>query len=270
MSAPLRAEGLQLAGRHGHDRLRDVTLELPTGTLQVLIGPNGAGKSSLLAVLAGSLTPRAGQVYLHDKPLSAWTIAAQAEYRAVLPQQDVLGFPLRVDDVVQLGRWRSGTGQRRHDTPARLALMAELDLLHLGQRLYSELSGGEQRRVQLARVLFQIDPDRAGPGVLLLDEPLASLDLPHQHRVMAALRRRCQRGWAVLCALHDLDMAVRYADRLLALGQGRLLAPAVTPAELDAVLLSATFGDSLQFRPLMQAERRYWRAEPRDRQPAAL
>lgn len=270
MTVLLRAQGLRLAGPGGRDRLHGIDLELPAGALHVLIGTNGAGKSSLIDALAGTLAVQSGQVELHGRPLSAWSIAAQGARRAVLMQHDLLSFPLPVEDVVQLGRWRSNARQASQDTPSRFALMAELDLLHLGKRLYSELSGGEQRRVQLARVLFQIDPDHVGPGVLLLDEPLSSLDLPHQHQVMAALRRRCERGWAVLCALHDLDMAVRYGDRLLALGSGRLLAPAVTPAELGAELLSAVFGSSLQFKPLIDGGHRYWRAEPTRHQTAAL
>jgi iron complex transport system ATP-binding protein len=197
--------------------LRGLDLEVRPGEILALAGPNGAGKSTLLAVLAGDLRPTGGQVSLDGKPLREIGVKELARRRSVLPQENRVSFPFSVADVVRMGRAARTDGQDRDEAVVHAALAAT-DTLDLARRVFSSLSGGEKARVAFARVLAQ-DAD-----VLLLDEPTAALDIRHQELVMALARRQAQAGRAVLAVLHDLGLALAWADRLALLGAGRLVA----------------------------------------------
>ncbi len=236
----LAAENVSVS-HGGQRRVAEVTLSLYGGELLVLVGPNAAGKSSLLDTMAGTLRPTAGRVTLDGVALSRWDGQALARRRAVLPQQDSLTFPFRVEEVVELAftPYRSVSG-----VPSRIADSLErMGAGHLIGRRYTELSGGERRRVQLARVLAQVQPMLDGDGAfLLLDEPTAALDLAQQHAVMAALRGLAHAGVGVLAVVHDLSLAARYADRLALMQQGRLRAVGHRDAVLQGPLLGEVFG----------------------------
>lgn len=220
--------------------LEDIDLHLCGGEVLGVLGPNGAGKSSLLAALSGELEPAAGEVLLGGGALSGMPARQRARQLAVLPQQSALQFDFRVEEVVALGRLPHA------DTPqtARQALEGALqaaDILALRRRDYLALSGGERQRVQLARVLAQLWPGAAGQ-VLLLDEPTAMLDPPHQHTCLQVAQALAARGVAVLVILHDLNLAARYCDRLLLLAGGRVQALGAAADVLRADLLQAVFG----------------------------
>lgn len=222
--------------RRGRDLLHGVTMAAPAGEVLGILGPNGAGKSTLLRVLCGELMADAGQVSMGGRPIGAWDGAALARHRAVLPQASVLGFPLTVAQVVALGRMPHGGPA---DPWCAIAL-ARLEVGHLADRWWHGLSGGEQQRVQMARVLAQLDgPADPALTALLLDEPTASLDLRHQHAVLRIAREEAARGRAVVAVLHDLNQALAVCDRVLVLADGRVAAagpPAVlTPALVRAV-----------------------------------
>ena len=213
--------------------LAHVSVDLAPGTLTCLCGPNGAGKSSLLGICAGDLNPAHGSIMLAGEAPGDMTRAEQASRRAVLCQDPALDHPFAVSDVVALGH---------PDTPVaeRHAMLAELGAEALLHRIYTELSGGERRLVQLARVLLQGEraSRRTSTPWLFLDEPVSQLDLGRIERVMAALSRRTGRGWGILAAVHDLELASRHAKRLLVLASGRLIADgepgaALTPAVLE-------------------------------------
>lgn len=199
-----------------HDVLVDsVSCEINAGEILSIIGPNGAGKSSLLKAIAGDL-PHQGDIIVEG-------IAEQAKLRArqvaVLPQLSLLNFPYRVSEVVGLGRIPHATGRQR-DTEIMRHALSIMDIDFLEQRLYTELSGGEKQRVQLARVLTQIwDADDAPnrTRLLLLDEPTAALDLGHQQQLMQAIRLFADQGVAVLMVLHDVNLAAYHSDQMLAL-----------------------------------------------------
>lgn len=221
--------------------VHDVSLTLVPGELLVLAGPNAAGKTTLLEALAGTVTPRAGDVTLDGCALSHWPSKALARRRAVLPQQDALSFAFRVEEVVELGLMPYA--EVAHANEVVLEVLSQAGVAHLIGRRYTELSGGERRRVQLARVLAQIH--RAPPDVpcyLLLDEPTAALDLSHQHAVMAVLRGLVARGLGVLAVVHDLNLAARYADRLALMKDGCLQGCGSVHDMLDAPRLESVFG----------------------------
>lgn len=215
--------------RQGRWLLDGVSLSVGAGEVLVLLGANGAGKSTLLKCLAGDLRPERGQVQLNGRALHHWSALEAARRRAVLPQASPLSFPFTALEVALMGRIPQG-GPSAADMEIALAALGAAEAEHLAERRYTTLSGGERQRVHLGRVLAQLWEPLPGdePRWLLLDEPTASLDLAHQHSVLALARRwassgRSQRGLGVLVVLHDLNLAAQYADRVAVLKQGRLL-----------------------------------------------
>lgn len=197
--------------------VRDVSLQVQPGELLVLLGPNGAGKSSLLGAMAGENATASGRIAVAGRPLSQWRPADLARHRAVMPQRVDVNFPLTVEDVLKLGRPPEPVAR---SAPILRELLDRLDISHLRHRRVPGLSGGEQQRVQLARVLAQIW-DSPGPVVLLLDECTSALDPSHQQQVFWLLRRLSrERGYAILTVVHDLNLAARYGDRLLLMREG--------------------------------------------------
>lgn len=220
--------------------LSDVTFRAEAGQVIALVGANGAGKSTLLRLLSGELAPTAGEVRMGSRPLSEWTLRDRARVRAVLSQRSDLTFPFSAEDVVMLGRGpHLAGGERAADRWIVDRALAATDSREVRARLYPTLSGGEQQRVHLARALAQIWDE--GPRVLLLDEPTSSLDLSHQHAVLQIARGWASAGAAVVCVLHELNLAARYADRIAVLHRGQLRAFG-TPADvLTRELLAEVF-----------------------------
>lgn len=209
---------------HGRSLLDHVSLNIEPGRVHAVLGPNGAGKSTLLKLLSGEQRISKGQVLLEDRSISAWPALQRARRRAVLPQSESLSFDFTVRQVVSLGRMpcELQTPAREHEIIA--AALEATGVLHLDERLYPTLSGGERMRVQLARVLAQIWETSAHPRYLLLDEPTASLDLAHQHSCLRLARRFAAEGTGVLLVLHDPNLALTYADEVTLLCCGRVVA----------------------------------------------
>jgi iron complex transport system ATP-binding protein len=232
--------------------LEGIDFALAPGEILGLLGPNGAGKTTLLRAIAGELPPLAGHIALDEKPLAAWPAAERARHLAYLPQRSTLAFPFSVAEVVLLGRLPHGSGRRADEAILERAL-AWTDTTALADRLYTLLSGGEQQRVQLARVLCQLlqrDPDEALPGrLLLLDEPSAALDLRHQRLLADVVRELAGRGCAVVLSLHDLNLLAGLADRLLALAGGRGQALGTPTALLTREFLGQLFETELAVQP---------------------
>lgn len=247
----LQAHGIAVQ-RGERQILSDIDLSLPAGQVIGVLGANGAGKSTLLAALAGELSPSAGRITLNGRPLSAWPAAELASCRAVLPQSPSLQFDLPVATVIGMGAYpharHTRTGAPRTDDSrdtARAAIaedqrilqrvLALADVQDLYERRYCHLSGGEQQRVHLARVLYQLLLARQGHDeyrVLMLDEPTASLDPRHQLHLLSAVHTLAhEENVAALVIVHDLNLAAGCCDRLLLLGQGRVAACG-TPAQV--------------------------------------
>lgn len=200
--------------RGAADALRDVSASIVPGQITAIVGPNGAGKSSLLMALAGLLEPSAGAVTLDGADIAALTPRGRACAIGYLPQGSDIAWDVAVEALVMLGRMPR---QDRRNEPVDAAIAA-LDLENLRRRPVSRLSGGERARVLLARVL-------AGePGWILADEPLAALDLAHQLNLIEHLKTCSSTGTGVVIVLHDLALAMNYADRVLVLDHGALAA----------------------------------------------
>ncbi|MCT4704077.1 heme ABC transporter ATP-binding protein [Enterobacteriaceae bacterium H20N1] len=202
--------------------LDDVTLSLRPGEVVALIGPNGAGKSTLLRVLTGFQLPDGGSVSLADRPLDEWPNEALARQRAVMRQRSGMAFSWTVEEVIAMGRapWPE------NDTQSIVSeVMALTGCDSLAGRDFCQLSGGEQQRVQLARALAQLWHNGQPHGWLFLDEPTSALDLYHQQHILRLLRRLALMGRLSVCiVLHDLNLAALWADRIILLHGGKLVA----------------------------------------------
>ena len=231
-------------------RLLDgVSLKLVPGQLTVVMGENGAGKSSLLKVAAGELTPTRGEVMLCEKSISAWTSNARAKHLAVLPQESNISFMFSAFEVVLMGRSMHCQGYPGAlDRDIANAALVRMDVAHLANRLYPTLSGGERARVSLARVLAQLWQSCAQiPRVLLLDEPVAALDIAHQHLALQVARQFAHdEGAAVVAVLHDLNLTAQYADKVVLMKAGRVEASGSVAETFTEVILSRCFSTPIR------------------------
>lgn len=225
----------------GHALLRDINFQLEPGAVLAIAGPNGAGKSTLLRLICGEVRPDSGAVEFSGRRLSDWPIGEVARSLAILPQMSLLNFPYTVEEVVLLGRIPHASGLAR-DLEIAAAAMRATDTLALRERLYTQLSGGEKQRTQLARVFAQLSGDDSLAGrLLLLDEPTSALDLAHQQQVLTAVRKLSGAGCAVVLVIHDLNIAASIADRILVLDGGRQVACGTPESVLTRELFREVF-----------------------------
>lgn len=226
----------------GKTIIEGISLTAQAGEVTVIVGPNGSGKSTLVKAVCGELQSN-GRIAVNGRDTTSLKPWQAAEMRAVLPQASALSFPFTVREVVALGLsgGRAGVGTEEAALLPERAL-ASVDLEGFGGRFYQELSGGEQQRVHLARVLCQIWwPVLDGmPRWLLLDEPVSSLDIRHQLVIMGLARDYARAGGGVVAVLHDLNLTAMFADRIAVMRGGRIAAFG-RPAEVmtDTVLSDA-------------------------------
>ncbi|MCR6635778.1 heme ABC transporter ATP-binding protein [Devosia sp.] len=227
----------------GRKILHGVSMEAPAGKLTAIIGPNGSGKSTLLKALCRDYA-YSGTIFLDGRDIATMSPVEIASLRAVLPQSSNLPFPFTVREVVAMGltAGRPGVHPRALQHLPEEAL-ARVDLAGFGARFYGELSGGEQQRVQLARVLCQVwEPVISGvPRYLFLDEPVSSLDIKHQLMIMDVAKSFARSGGGVIAVLHDLNLTALYADAITALREGQVVASGRPEAVLTDSVLEAVF-----------------------------
>ncbi|MFU1477854.1 heme ABC transporter ATP-binding protein [Roseovarius sp. C7] len=242
MSVVARNIGVEIGGRV---LLRDVGLTARAGEVTAIVGPNGSGKTTLMRVLTGELVPDAGQVTLGGQPVGPGHAAQMATRRGVLPQASHLAFSFTVDEVVRIGQL---AGLAAGDPGLGARALAAVGLAGFGPRRYQALSGGEQQRVQLARVLCQVwQPMRAGAANwLFLDEPVASLDIGHQLGIMQVARDYADGGGGVITVMHDLNLTAMFADRVMLLAGGAVMAEGTPGEVLCDEVLSAAYGCRLR------------------------
>jgi len=214
------AQLLELRGVGYHigekEILQDISLSMAGGQVLAIVGPNGAGKTTLLRLLSGDLHPSQGQVLIQGVGVAHYPPRQLALKRAVMSQQALVSAAFTVLEVAMMGRYPHQDSTQEEDERIVLDALRRTEIDHLRQRLYPTLSGGEQARVTLARVLAQRTP------ILLLDEPTAALDLRHQQIVMKIARQLATEGAAVILIVHDLNLAATHADQVAMLHNGRL------------------------------------------------
>jgi len=237
----LRGVGYAAGGR---TILGGVDVRFERARLTAILGPNGAGKSTLLRIAAGLLRPLAGEVHYDGRPLGTLDARALARRRAVLSQHAEPAFPLAAIEVVEMGRYPHYArvpGARDRDAVKRA--LAAVGMTERATQRFSTLSAGERQKVQMARVLAQLD---AGPGasgrILFLDEPTSNLDVRHQLQLLEIARRLLAEDVTVIAVLHDLNLAGEIADQLVLLDRGRVAWRGERPAGLPIGTIEAVYG----------------------------
>lgn len=227
----------------GKTIIEDVCLTARPGEVTVIVGPNGSGKSTLLKAVCGDVAS-SGEIRINGRATRRMKPWEAAGIRAVLPQASALSFPFTVREVTAFGLLAGRAGSDLHmvaDLPERALRSVDLD--GFGGRYFQELSGGEQQRVQLARVLCQIwHPVLDGaPRWLLLDEPVSGLDIRHQLVIMGLARDYAAAGGGVVAVLHDLNLTGMFADRIAVMRDGRLAATGRPRDVMTDTVLSDTY-----------------------------
>jgi iron complex transport system ATP-binding protein len=216
-----------------------VSCTVDAGELLAVVGPNGSGKTTLLRGLLGLVEATSGQALIQDRSIDQWRRTELAHVIGVVTQREENVFPLRVAEVVMLGRYaKLGplAPPRSEDLAAVQRAMARCDVADLSTRYVDTLSGGEWQRVRVARALAQ------EPAALVLDEPTSALDVRHEMEVLELVRMLVEGGLAGILVTHHLNLAARYADRILLLDQGCVVAEGTPGAVLSAETIEAVFG----------------------------
>lgn len=229
--------------------LHGLSFQARPGEFTAIVGPNGSGKTTLLRALTGELR-YVGRIRLGGFDLAGMSVEDLARRRAVLPQAAALSFLFTVAEVVRIGL--EARGERAEAlVPAALAAV---DLPGSAGRLYQQLSGGEQQRVQLARVLAQVWQPVDGHGArwLMLDEPVSSLDIAHQLTVMRLAADYARRGGGVVAVMHDLNLTAMFAQHVVLMAGGQVLAQGRPEAVLTDAGLSQAYGCSIRINTMPQ------------------
>lgn len=240
-SAPtFAAEGIEVRYRRSAPpALADVSIEVPVGTLYAVLGPNGSGKSTLMRALLGVVSTARGTVRVEGRPLEQWSRRDLARAVGVVTQREPRAFPMTVWELVEMGRYPHLGPLRTPGSDDRTIIrqaLSRCDVQELGDRSVDTLSGGELQRVRIARALAQ------EPRALALDEPTSSLDIRHEMTILRLLRDLADRGTTVLLITHNLNMAARFADRILLLDRGRTVADGSVDEVIRSDVLERVYG----------------------------
>lgn len=250
----------QISAGYGETNvLSDVSLECAPGQITAIIGPNGSGKSTLLSVLAGLTAPKSGQAELNGQPLANWKRRALAKELAILPQMPSAPTDMKVWDLVSHGRFahRPLLAPIGADDRAIIAeALFQTGTDTLAKRPFGALSGGERQRVWIAMALTQ------KPRWLLLDEPTSHLDFGHQYQILHLIAQISRNaGIGTIAVLHDIQHAGRFADRIVALSDGLIVADGAPQAVITEDLIAHLYGLSADIS---------WHGVGQERQPVLI
>ena len=240
----------------GKTLLSQVRFSLSPNELIVIVGRNGAGKSTLLKHISTEISNPKSYIEIFGKNISEYKIKALAQRRAVLPQSTTLNFAYEVLEVVLLGRIPHQQRQTESILDIEIAerCLADVGLKGYERRNYLTLSGGEQQRVHFARVLAQLTHVKHS-RLLLLDEPTSSLDISHQHHSLKLVKNLTQHNLSCIAILHDLNLTSQYADKVLILDQGKVLAFGHPTTVLTSEILTKAFNYPIQTLPHPHSDR---------------
>jgi iron complex transport system ATP-binding protein len=220
----LKTEGISYSiGRK--QILNDINISFQPGEFTMILGPNGSGKSTFLKIFSGEIHHYKGAVYYNGIAITNFRKEELARKRAVLSQHADLGFPLSVAEVIMMGRYPHFTfSPNKKDISICEDVIEQMDLIDFRERNYLTLSGGEKQRVQFARILAQIwEKPAEGNRYLFLDEPLNSLDLNYQQSFLKLSAAFSKAGTVLVAIMHDINLALKYATRILFMKEGRLV-----------------------------------------------
>ncbi len=222
--------------------LKSVDVSVEYGDVLVIVGPNGAGKSTLLNILANEVSRNTEEIYFKQKRFKEWQILDLSKNKAKFSQHYSSEIPLPVKDVVLMGRYPYFDSiPKTSDFDAVEEAMRETEVWELRDRDYNTLSGGEKQRVHIARVMTQLSNEIAHK-LVLLDEPLNNLDVKHQYKVLELMRAFARRGNTVVAVLHDLNLAARFATKVLLIKKGNVVAQGSPEEVFTSEIISNAYG----------------------------
>ncbi len=227
--------------------VKDISVEFLPGEFNMILGPNGSGKSTFLKIFSGELKGYGGHVWYNGETILQQQKQEIAKYRAVMSQQPDLTFPLTVEEVVMMGRYPHFNYRPfKRDETVCAEVMTRMNLHDFKDRNYLTLSGGEKQRVQFARVLAQIwDKPASGTRFLFLDEPLNNLDISYQQELLQIAREFGRHETVLVAVMHDINLAIQYADRLFFMKEGRMVASGKPKEVLTETLIRDVFNVSV-------------------------
>ena len=228
----------------GGEIVNDINIEVFPGKVLALIGPNGAGKSTILKILSGDIKPTSGVVKYNDINISNIPFVDRAHIRGVMSQSQTIVFDFSVLEIIEMGWLHSDHNYYTSFYPDVLKqIIEDCELQHLVDRKFNTLSGGEQKRVHFARVLLQlwIPEGDIHPRFMLLDEPLANLDIYHELKMLEIIKRHLSKNIGVLLILHDLNTASKFADNIVLMKNGTIVKNGSTIEVLTESILSETY-----------------------------
>lgn len=202
-----------------HKILHQINFSVEKGTLLGLIGPNGSGKSTLLKAIATLLPTKTGKIMIHHKNQSDYTQKNIAKQMSYVPQETVVEFDFKAQDVVAMGRHVYGSffkSETVEDAKKVKWAMKQTKTLHLAEKSILNLSSGQRQLIMIAKALAQETP------IILLDEPISALDIYYQLHILSMLKNLCEQGKTMIVVLHDLNLASRFCDKLLLLSKGKI------------------------------------------------
>jgi iron complex transport system ATP-binding protein len=227
---------------HGKYLINNIDIKIPTNELLVIMGPNGAGKTTLLKMMSGLLHAFKGKLLIDQKLIEDYTTLELSHKRAVLSQHYEISFPLTVKEIIMMGRYPFfKTNPSEKDRAIVEAVMAQMEITNLTNRNYQTLSGGEAQKVQMSRVLAQMKGNDTLNKFLLLDEPVSHLDIKFQYQLLEIAQSIKNEKTAVIAVLHDMNLALKYADRILFMKDGVIVHQHYKSEQLDASIIKNVF-----------------------------